>query len=91
MVEPWGFPVWSKVLDWGRAALALIVSALSGVQLDESSMPRIQLTPDEPPDDHDDTPLDETSADDAETSDAAGEPTSEDILRALREQNAFRF
>lgn len=87
-LEPWGWPVLGAILDWMRKALALILSSTSGSQLDESQMPRINVTSDEDPSDESQEPL---TAADAEFSDVAdGEPTSADILRDLREQNLFR-
>ena len=86
-LEPWGWPVLGAILDWLRKALALILSSTSGSQLDEDQMPRINVAFDADPQDQWQEPL---TAADADFGDAAGESTSEDILRDLREQNLFR-
>jgi hypothetical protein len=90
-LEPFGWPILRAILDWCRSALALIVSASAGSQIDEEQMPRIQVGSEHDPPEEPETPLDEWPDPDAEFSATAGEPTSEDILRDLREQNMFRM
>jgi hypothetical protein len=93
-LEPFGWPLIRVVVDWLRSIFSLLVSANSQTQFDRDKMPDITVAGDAVPSESEDSEeADEpVEADpDAEFRDAAAEPTSEDILRAVREQNQFRF
>jgi hypothetical protein len=99
-LEPFGWPLIRVVVDWLRSIFSLLVSASSQAQFDRNKMPDITVAGDAVPSEAEsedseeaDEPVeaDPDAADDAEFRDAAAEPTSEDILRAVREQNQFRF
>ncbi len=96
-LEPWGWPLIRVLVDWGRSVFALLCSANSPTQIDRDKMPDITVAAETKPleEDPDPTESAETSvlqsAEDAEFRDAVAEPTSEDILRAMREQDQFRF
>lgn len=83
-VEPLGHPLLQQWHEWGRQIASLLISAASGSQFLPEHTPQIAAR-EEPADDPDDRPLD-PMLDVWEPS----EPTAEDILRDMREQNLFR-
>ncbi len=85
-LEPFGWPLLRVVIDWGRAIASLIISAVAGKHIDESMIPHVQAAIGSDPPEDCDEPLDETDC-----ADGTEQPTSVDVLRAVAEQNAFRF
>ncbi len=91
-LEPWGWPLIRVVIAWGRSIASLIMSALAGKPIDETKLPEVAVADEARADlpDLDEEPS-EPDPDAENGDDADGQPTSEDILRAMREQDQFRF
>jgi len=89
-IEPFGAPRIEQLL---KVALAWIVSHLSDKALTPDDIKGISPPEPEPEPDPDDSAADDADFSDGRSSDAdfggEGHPTSADILRDLREQQAF--
>lgn len=87
-LEPWGWPLLRVVLDWARNLASLLISASSGKIITPEQLPDVLAAQDTDLQEEEEDPIHTDSVTEGGETD---EPTSADILAALREQNAFRF
>lgn len=93
-LEPWGWPLLRVLIDWGRSLASLLCSAAGQTQISRDKMPDVSVAADVESQEEDCHELAHHSApadSDSDLDDAARQPTSADILRAITEQNQFRF